>query len=87
MAADGNRQPSSLERVHLGDAGLRQLQVAAGGRFRAGVVLCDGEATLTFADRPQRPPARGSPPSSGKCLGRHSGQMPWLKSALVWALM
>jgi hypothetical protein len=38
--------------------GLRKLQVAAGPRFRAGVVLYDGEATLPFGERLQAVPLR-----------------------------
>ncbi len=38
--------------------GLRKLQVATGERFKAGVVLYDGEATLPFGERLQAVPLR-----------------------------
>jgi predicted AAA+ superfamily ATPase len=38
--------------------GLRKLQVAAGARFKGGVVLYDGEATLPFGDRMRAVPLR-----------------------------
>lgn len=38
--------------------GLRKLREAAGERFKAGVVLYDGEATLPFGDRLQAVPLR-----------------------------
>lgn len=39
--------------------GLRKLQEAAGARFKAGVVLYDGEVTLPFGDRLHAVPLRG----------------------------
>jgi len=38
--------------------GLRRLQNSAGARFKAGVVLCDGEATLPFGERLHALPLR-----------------------------
>ena len=37
--------------LHMGDTGLRRLRQVTGSRFKAGVVLYDGETCLGFGDR------------------------------------